>query len=882
MLQFTQLFMQRWQSWAPLSHSAFSQTWSVLGPFQIGTREAAYGADPLHFLGGFHTLDYDPNATFASSLAANATVSWSNFTAELPVPGATSAGASLDVSFPHIEWQSLRDVYGWAALQWQAWARGEIDVQSDDVILVNLWTPQVLEFWVDDVHYFGGDFYSYQTVPATLRLAPGIHRVDVRLVRDVRAMGGVGEPDMRINLELWESSSDLRPVVHPPRSGVLISDYIGTDQDAILASPHASVILRNDGMHDITVHAVDVNHNQCFSKLTSDGVSLVPGQSRPVGFRIECVSPPPPYPTVELRYTVDGSDGIQSLALAAEPELRTIQEPHKVTFLNAAGGTSYAMLRPPSRKALRTVEHDKPLPVILVLHGAGVEAESESMRHTLDALPDVAAWTLFPTGGTSWSGDDWHAWGFADVEAAVAMIPAWIENTQWTANRVDTDKWLVIGHSNGGQGTWYALTHRPDKVVAAAPLSGYSSIQNYVPYTLWQPTEPGRTAILQSSLATYRHEMLLANAKSIPVFQQHGGADDNVPPYHSRLMSQLILEADASSQYVEFPREPHYWDGVFTTQPLREFIEGQINVAMLNATRLPPSSLAFSLVVANPGDTGSKYGVKVLQLRVAAQLGRIDVLLDPVASICKIETTNVFMFGLSQDWGSCELVMVDGQELTATPFQNVFSSTIVRTGDQWKIAEMLPCWRSLRSGRQYGAMDAILRTHGAFSIVHHTNSSTTNHIALQISRNLCQYFSADTEITSDYKGALNSSGNIISIAIGNDLPPDVYGNHPIQVEDDHISLRAYGRRMRYAASAKSGLAAIYLRALPDERLELVVWGIDEQSLPLAARMVPMMTGSGQPDFVIADRTMLWKGIDGTLALGFYDHDWEISKTSFLS
>jgi len=28
-----------------------------------------------------------------------------------------------------------------------------------------------------------------------------------------------------------------------------------------------------------------------------------------------------------------------------------------------------------------------------------------------------------------------------------------------------------------GQGVWYALTHRPDKILAAAPVSGYSSIQ---------------------------------------------------------------------------------------------------------------------------------------------------------------------------------------------------------------------------------------------------------------------------------------------------------------------------------------------------------------------------------------------------------------------
>jgi pimeloyl-ACP methyl ester carboxylesterase len=69
-------------------------------------------------------------------------------------------------------------------------------------------------------------------------------------------------------------------------------------------------------------------------------------------------------------------------------------------------------------------------------------------------------------------------WGFSDVEAAVNSIPYWIEHAGWKGPRVDVDRWIVTGHSNGGQGAWYALTHRPDNIVAAAPLSGYASIQS--------------------------------------------------------------------------------------------------------------------------------------------------------------------------------------------------------------------------------------------------------------------------------------------------------------------------------------------------------------------------------------------------------------------
>ena len=71
-------------------------------------------------------------------------------------------------------------------------------------------------------------------------------------------------------------------------------------------------------------------------------------------------------------------------------------------------------------------------------------------------------------------------WGFADVEAAVGSIPGWIELVGWQGPGVDINRWIVSGHSNGGQGTWYALTHRPDKVLAAAPVSGYASIQSKI------------------------------------------------------------------------------------------------------------------------------------------------------------------------------------------------------------------------------------------------------------------------------------------------------------------------------------------------------------------------------------------------------------------
>ena len=51
---------------------------------------------------------------------------------------------------------------------------------------------------------------------------------------------------------------------------------------------------------------------------------------------------------------------------------------------------------------------DNSLPVVVNLHGAGIEADSDQVRHMFDGAPDLEGWLVSPTGMTPWSGDDWR------------------------------------------------------------------------------------------------------------------------------------------------------------------------------------------------------------------------------------------------------------------------------------------------------------------------------------------------------------------------------------------------------------------------------------------------------------------------------------------
>jgi hypothetical protein len=183
---------------------------------------------------------------------------------------------------------------------------------------------------------------------------------------------------------------------------------------------------------------------------------------------------------------------------------------------------------------------------------------------------------------------------------------------------------------------------------------------------------------------------------------------------------------------------------------------------------------------------------------------------------------------------------------------------------------------SSRYGRQTGSLAAILRTTGLFLIkADHANLP----VALQVARNFYQYFSADSEIFLHNHVPQNHKGNVISIYSGTEFAPAM-PNSAITLSARGLQLRdVNGHYKEYPFQA--GLGAIFLRPRPDEALELVIWGYDEEGLRQASRLVPMLTGVGQPDFIVLSRKCAWQGAAGVLAAGFFDSSWNVSPASYL-
>ncbi|KAK6003951.1 hypothetical protein QM012_008801 [Aureobasidium pullulans] len=844
----------------------FSKSWEVIGPFQVGTREATWGADPLEYLGGFRSLGHDKDAKFPSSLAPNATVSWSTIAAQQSSCNPRSAQVGLSVEFSDVDLAFLQRIYGWAALQYQGWARGHLHVNNEEPQTLTLATDNILEFYLDGQHHFGGDYYAFRRAPIVLHLKPGDHVIDIRLVRDVRVMGGVGSPNIDVHLEARASTKDL----HTSADNALMPDMV----NGRLASMLGSIQVRNDHVHDIEIFAVSANDSSYFVWLLQpDDFRIVAGQTRPVSVAISCQTQCNPYLRIDIEYRVVGQGPSQASVLHVDQHFdeRMSHEPLKVTFYHPGGMVSYAILRPPPLNISCPLDSEGLLPVFLQFHGAGVEADNDIVRHALDPLTDLCAWALFPTGSTPWSGDDWHVWGFADVEAAIEAIPGWIESIGWNGPGVNTKRWLVAGHSNGGQGTWYALTHRPDNVFAAAPISGYSSIQNYVPYDLWQPMPPSVRALLDASLSSYRHELLLDNVKGISILQQHGSIDDNVPAFHSRLMNQLINQQGANASYIELQGKNHWFDGIMTTEYLSEFFEQKLN----NSARPLRAPEAFTLTVANPADSGPKFGIEVLHLRRPGQLGKVHVFFS--SSQCILRSSNVLSLRLPAIYPRTHGIVVDGQRIDL-PLEAVSNDLWLCPDGTWKVlsGDASP---ALRDRNQLGGMDALFRTQNTLQIISH--SPQARHTAVQISRNFYQYLGADTEVLDSGMGPSRQYSNIVRVVSSKDPPASHLNGFALQVDSSNgISIRTTAGQIMYPSSA--GLGAIFLRPLPAGAVEMVVWGHDADGLDVASRLVPMLPGVGQPEFVVADRRILQEGAGGVLAMGSFDHLWNVTENSYFT
>jgi len=242
--------------------------WQVLGPFQSGTREQQWGADPLEAFSGFHNISFDPSRSFTSTL--NGSVHFRTLNASPLVNDKDFVSRRIGVTFLDIDWKSLQNTFGWASLQFQAWIRGTIILREKG--RYGIWIGNAVEFYVDGVYYDAGNLYDADVLQFSrggifLDLEEGEHVLEIRMVNDIRAFGGQVPPKVDVQVAIRKVEEELVVAEYESHGGWTVPSVIEvTGHEGIskscLAGDWGSFALRNEGPERLIITSLRV-HGVC-------------------------------------------------------------------------------------------------------------------------------------------------------------------------------------------------------------------------------------------------------------------------------------------------------------------------------------------------------------------------------------------------------------------------------------------------------------------------------------------------------------------------------------------------------------------------------------------------------------------------------------------
>lgn len=466
--------------------------------------------------------------------------------------------------------------------------------------------------------------------------------------------------------------------------------------------------------------------------------------------------------------------------------------------------------------------------------------------------------------------------------------------------KAEPNRLIYMGHSNGGQGAWWLLTHHPDNAIAAVPAAAYAKIQHYIPYYMhvgYSYCDPMLRGILESSISENDLDLHAPNAVGIPLLARVGSDDDNVPPLHSRRLVRLLNEWERnpdSYRVSEAVGQGHWFDGVLSDQVVQEFIDAQVDPVKNPDLKLPPLPAAFTIQTLNPSSTGSRGGIRILQLEVPFRLGTIRV--HRQGSMWILNTTNVRRFGFTFDERQQEIQSwsIDGTTFSTPPSSSGLS--YLKEGMSWQLASDLLWISRERHPSTYGPASIIFST--PFRIVIPTDPGANVVLYRQLAQHIASswylYGFGGTQIVTDVEvlDGLAASYNLIVLGGPKD---NMYTRK--RESQGNVGLVQFlasgGVRIGTRQYELPGTGVLFLAPSPTRtRIGLFVAGIDEEGLKRAVWSIPFRTGLEVPDYLVVgdeygDPATGWtagegspfggagtKGAGGVFAAGFWNNTWD--------
>ncbi|MBC3785638.1 alpha/beta hydrolase-fold protein [Spirosoma utsteinense] len=652
----------------------------------------------------------------------------------------------------------------------------------------------------------------------------------------------------------------------------------GTAITASLEFPQATALLRTD---DPTVPSIRLNEPN--TALQAAIVILNTSDKPLAGLTLksslsgrEATTPVPSIPAMSTRkvaFTIDGSTikapGSHSCTVTLLQKGKSLDEStvaldavapassYNVTFTSHIDGSlQYYAVTPSSSTAAG------PAALFLSVHGAGVEASGQARAYKpKDWGTLVAATNRRPRGF------NWEDWGRLDALEVLALA-----NNRF---KPDPHHIYLTGHSMGGHGTWFLGATYPDKWAAIAPCAGYPTLKEYgsadglIPDSSSNPLEQ---VLLQAGNQSDVLK-LVSNYKPLGVYIFHGDADRTVPVTYARQMRKLLGGSQPDMSYYEYPGGSHWFgDHSVDWNPLFDFFKWHQTVA-------DSSVNTIDFTTANPGISSAYRWASIDQQVEPLAYSRIQF--QRTAQAITGTTTNVAVLKLAlTHFGANKPVSITLDGLPAIEHRTTSASDtlLLRRGkDRWVAIERLS--PAMKGPHRNGTFkDAF--THRMVFVYGTAGNTAENEWAYNKAR-----FDAETwyyrgngavEIVADnaFDPALYKDRGVI--LFGNQTTnrawPGLLATCPIQVTRGELVIG----NERYKGDG-FGAYFIWPRADSQTASVGVVTGTGLPGLNAANANQYFAGGSGFPDYMVFDISMLRDGVAGVKTAGFFDNNWALTN-----
>jgi dienelactone hydrolase len=503
-------------------------------------------------------------------------------------------------------------------------------------------------------------------------------------------------------------------------------------------------------------------------------------------------------------------------------------------------------------------EREKPLRLLLSLHGAGVDCEGQAGSYAAkDDFVIVAPTNRRPFGF------DWQDWGRLDAYEALdwarARFPA-----------VSDGRVYLAGHSMGGHGTWHLAANDPDAFSALAPSAGWRSFDTY-----GGRPEGALRALWHAADAASNTEALLANLAELSVFVLHGEADDNVPASEGHAMVKALQDAGASRVQSHFePGAGHWWDdqdpktgaGCLDWAGFFELFRKHEPTGVVSA---------IQWVSVDPGVDAEHHWARVEQPLVYGQPFRVSGGGGEGAKRWALATENVRRLGLGPLPTAVRELVLDGQEV---PY-GVGSSALayLRRDGKWE-----PCAAGVPAGEKSPAASGPLKRAFASDfvlVVPTQGSAAENAAALARARFDQEQWSyranGDAEIVTDAVFLTLDTKLRNAILYGNRDTNAAWARVVPVGFQIGIARGAAGAGDLEFAGEDLGILAVGPRADAPGQLFALLGSSGVAADRVASTLALFVSGVGYPDYVVFGGEVLAKGDGGVRAAGFFDAEWKL-------